>query len=466
MLKIFDEEYGQLELWMEFYPRDPFKLPEDLEIMAQILDRIEVLQPFIDQYRRAVEDGELALTGRNTIPLRTFVGIMFLYKNYGLGYRGTMERIADSLQWRAFCRIPLKKDVPDFSTINKLANRFGVKAVEAMNKELLQHLKAEKLLKTKQLRMDTTVVESHIAYPTDAGLLSRGVKTVNRLVSKLKEAGIKTADSFVSHERTVKKKLLEIAKLTKRRTGEQIDAINRVTGELVQIAADTWNKAKRILQGAKVSFAKGNQAVKIKLITELDETLQLLKKAINQAKMVVSGNRRLEDRLVSIHDPEARPICKGKNGKPVQFGRKLLLTGNEQGLITSFKMYRGNPNDKTLFQDGLEGHHRNVLKKAKEAATDRGFYSPENETLAEIEGIRVSMPKIGKKSKERVAYEKQPWFKRLQRFRAGMEAIISNANRRSGLCRPLVRGTLHTECSVGWSIFAYNLAMVPRVKTR
>lgn len=466
MLKIFDEEYGQLELWMDFYPRDPFKLPEELETMAQILDRIEVLQPFINQYRKAVEDRELALTGRNTVPLRTFVGIMFLYKNYGLGYRSTIDRIADSFAWRAFCRIPLSKDVPDFSTINKLANRFGAEAVESMNKELLQHLKAEKLLKTKQLRMDTTVVESNITYPTDAGLLSQGVKSVNRLVSKLKGAGVKATDNYTVHARTVKKKLLAIAKLAKRRTGEQIDAINRVTGELVKIATDTWDQAKRALRGGKISMAKGNQTIKKKLVAELEENLDLLEKAINQAKTVVSGNRHIEDRLVSIYDPEARPIRKGKSGKPVQFGRKLLLTGNEQGFITSYKVYQGNPNDKTLFQEGVQGHHHNIEVKAKEAATDRGFYSSPNETFAESEGIRVAMPKIGKKSKERAAYEKEPWFKRLQRFRAGMEAIISNANRRSGLCTPLTRGTRHTECSVGWSVFSYNLAQVLQAKTR
>lgn len=205
MLQIFDEEYGQLELWMGFYPKDPFQLPEELGLMAQVLDRIEVLQPFIDQYRKAVEDGELALTGRKTVPLRTFVGIMYLYKNYGLGYRGTMERIADSFQWRTFCRMPLSKEVPDYSTISKLANRFGAEAVNEMNIAFLQHLKTEKVLKTNKVRMDTTVVESNIDYPTDAGLLSQGIKTINRLVSKVKEAGVQAAKDFIAHERVVKK---------------------------------------------------------------------------------------------------------------------------------------------------------------------------------------------------------------------------------------------------------------------
>lgn len=123
-----------------------------------------------------------------------------------------MERIADSFNWRAFCRIPLSKEVPDYSTISKLANRYGAKAVDEMNQALLQHLKTEKILKTKQVRMDTTVVESNIAYPTDAGILSQGIKTINRLVSKVKEAGVQAAEDFTAHERVVKKNFWRLPK--------------------------------------------------------------------------------------------------------------------------------------------------------------------------------------------------------------------------------------------------------------
>lgn len=463
MLRIFNEEYEQLKLWMDGAPANLYQVPKELEMMAKILDRIEVLQPFIDQYRKAVQAGELTLTGRNTIPLRTFVGIMFLYKKYGLGFRLTMERIGDSFAWRAFCRMPLDKEVPDYSTINKLANRFGADAVDKMNTALLQHLKGERILKTKKLRMDTTVVESNIAYPTDAGLLSQGIKTINRLVSKFKKAGVKAADDFVTHERVVKKKILEIGKVAKRRTGEAINEINKITKELTKISEDTLSAGKNVLKGAKISLSKGNRVIQQKLVRQLNDTCELMKKAIIQAKTVVSGNRHLEDRLVSIHDPEARPISKGKSGQKVQFGRKLLLTANEQGFITSHRTFLGNPNDKTLYQIGVEDHCRNVRKKPKEAATDRGFYSSKNEEYSTKEQIRLSMPKIGKKSKERIIIEKTRWFKRLQRFRAGMEAIISNANRRSGLCNPLTRGTDKTECSISWSLFSYNLAQVPIV---
>jgi IS5 family transposase len=251
--------------------------------------------------------------------------------------------------------------------------------------------------------------------------------------------------------------------VAKRRTGEAIEEINKITGDLSKIAAETLKAGKAALRGAKVSRAKGNKALQQKVIDQLDQTCELMQKAIGQAQSVISGNRHLPDRLVSMHDPEARPISKGKSGKKVQFGRKILLTGNEQGFITSHQTYQGNPNDKTLYQDGVENHNRNVGKKAKKVATDRGFYSSKNENDFVNEGIRVSMPKIGKKNKERLALEKTRWFKELQRFRAGMEAVISNANRRSGLCNPLTRGNSHTECSISWSVLAYNLAQVPVV---
>ena len=332
-----------------------------------------------------------------------------------------------------------------------------------MNTALLQHLKVEKILKTKKLHMDTTVVESNITYPTDAGLLSQGINAINRLVSKLKESGLKAAEDFTVHERVVKKKILAIAKVAKRRTGEAIDEINKITKELVKIAEDTLTAAKNTLRGAKISLAKGNKVLQPRVIDQLNQICELTQKAIIQAKAVVSGNRHLEDRLISIHDPQARPISKGKSGKKVQFGRKLLLTANEQGFVTSHRTYQGNPNDKTLYQEGVENHTRNVGQKAKESATDRGFYSLKNEEYSTKEGIRVSMPKIGKKNKERLTIERTRWFKRLQRFRAGMEAVISIANRRSGLCSPLTRGTNHTECSISWSLVAYNLAQVPIV---
>jgi hypothetical protein len=128
-------------------------------------------------------------------------------------------------------------------------------------------------------------------------------------------------------------------------------------------------------------------------MVELEKILDLLEKAINQAKTVVSVNCYIEDRLVSIHGPKARPIRKGKAISRYNLAENLLLTGNEQGFITSYKVYQSNPNNKTLFQEGIQEHHYNIGTKAKEVATERDFYSSPNEMLAQNEGIRVAMPK-------------------------------------------------------------------------
>jgi hypothetical protein len=200
------------------------------------------------------------------------------------------------------------------------------------------------------------------------------------------------------------------------------------------------------------------------VIEGLAETCVLLEKAIGQAWQVVSGNRHIKDRLVSLHDPGARPICKGKPHKPTEFGRKVLLHSNEQRLITGYQVLEGNPSDDSLFSTAVEQYQTNTGYRPKEAAGDRGIASADNERIATTLGLeRVSLPKRGKKSQSRLAYEKQSWFRRLQRMRAGQEAEISLLKRRFGLAKSLSRGDKGTATWVGWSVMAYNLRLAARL---
>lgn len=120
MLKRRDEDYGQLQLWMPFWPQDPYDLGPELGPMAEILDQPEILAPFEDRYNKAAREADLRLTGRNTIPLRTFAGMIVLKFMYSLSYREICEQVADRIKWRVFCRIPFGKRVPDYSTLCKL----------------------------------------------------------------------------------------------------------------------------------------------------------------------------------------------------------------------------------------------------------------------------------------------------------------------------------------------------------
>ena len=103
-------------------------------------------------------------------------------------------------------------------------------------------------------------------------------------------------------------------------------------------------------------------------------------------------------------------------------------------------------------------------KRLKAVAGDRGFYSQANEDWLHDNGVRqVSIPARGKISEARRAYQKQSWFKRLQRFRAGGEAKISLLKRKFGLRRSLMRGDAGTKIWVGQGIFTHNLWQAARI---
>jgi IS5 family transposase len=111
--------------------------------------------------------------------------------------------------------------VPDYTTLAKLTKRFGEDTLKKLNSLILQKALDEKLIKAKKIRIDTTVIKSNIHHPTDASLLSDGVKVLTRLVKKVKDAGIAVKTEFQDRTRSVKKRILNIVKFTKNRPMKQ-----------------------------------------------------------------------------------------------------------------------------------------------------------------------------------------------------------------------------------------------------
>jgi len=458
-----DKKFGQGQLWMAFVPENLFKPDPELQVIADILDDPETLQPFVDHHVKAVREAGLKLTGRNTVPLRTFAAMMVLKHMFDLSYRGLCNAVADRLSWRVFCHVPFGRKVPDYSTICKLTGRFGHATVEEMNNAILAKLKDQGKLKGKKIKVDTTVIESNIAYPTDTGILRKGINKIGWLIQKCRKAGVNTQE-FVDHARKARKITLSIMKTLAGRTGEAVQKARAAANELAALAEDTVRQAGRVLRGLKISAAKSGDALKHALAEELETTCGFVTKAIGQARRAAEGETHIKDRLVSIFDAEARPICKGKVGKPVEFGYKAVLASNGQGLILSYDVRVGNPSDVNLFVPEIMQAKENTGLQFKEAAGDRGMYSAQNELDAKVLGIeRVATPKRGKKSAERQAYERQAWFRRLCRMRAGQEAEISRLKRRFGFGRSRSRGYGGVRTWAGWSISAYNLVVAARL---
>ncbi len=224
---------------------------------------------------------------------------------------------------------------------------------------------------------------------------------------------------------------------------------------MADIAEKTIQSAHDLLQKLENHPPK---AAKLKEILELGEQI------IQQTRQVNAGETTLPNSVVSLCEPDARPIRRGKLHKKNEFGYKLRLTENKERIITEYRLFKGNPSDKVLLKGSLTNHTKHTGKPPKQVATDRGFWDLENELALKKMGVnQVSLPFKGKHSLFRTQHERQPWFRRLQRWRAGQEGTISVLKRRYGLGRSLYRGLDGSQCWVGGAIWGYNLNRIAQL---
>lgn len=412
----------------------------------QLLDDERFMEPFLENHQTT--------RGRPTKAIETFLRMMYLKRRYQLGYESLVQEVGDSITWRRFCRISIDEPMMDSTTLIKARKRYGDEWVEQLNELLIQKLEEAKVLKHRKLRTDTTVVESDIHHPTDATLLQDGVKAITRCVKKIRKVASHAAEGFEDRTQEVKRYILSIAKLLRRRTQQSWDDLNQITEQVATTTEDICNQASEVLHKTQ---DKGKHSVNA-MKEQLDGAITLTRRLIDQAKQVVSGNRRIPDRIVSFFDPEARPIKKGKLSKTAEFGYKVRIDETESGFVTGYELYEGNPSDDELLIPAVEQHEKQFGSVPNAVATDRGFGSKKNELKLEGLGVaRISPPFRGKKSKKRAELEKQPWYQDLQRYRAAGEAKISLLKRKYGLNRSRYRGRSGSKTWVGLGIWVHNL---------
>lgn len=431
-----------------------FELNDELKAVDEYLNDPKLYEPFKVHFSTK--------RGRPTVPVSTYLRLMYLKERYQYGYEMLIEEVKDRTKWRKFCQIPLDKKVPDATTLMKLTKRYGPELIASVNKILLEKLKEQKIIKGKKLRVDSTVVESNIHFPTDIGLLSDGVRVVTRTVKKLKEV-VKFKTKFRNRTRSVKKIIRNLCKGLKGKKQTVKDNVQEKTKQVMKKAQDMVTEAKDILaetaDAAKADILEGIKAA----WDDLKDLIGITDRVVDQTENVLAGHK-VESRLVSIFDTSARAIKKGKLGVKAEFGHKVVVQDTEQEIITGYDVLEENPSDTSLVEDSLKDHIDVFDEPPVEMATDRGFASADNERKLKEAGVkRLSMPMRGKLSQDRKSYQKQHWFKRLQKFRAGCEAKISLLKRKFGLRRSRLRGLDGTKIHVGWSIFSHNLWQTTRL---
>src|SRR5574341_2318890 len=153
--------------------------------------------------------------------------LLYLKHRYQLGYESLCAEVGDSISWRRFCRIPLDQPVPHPTTLVKLVGRAGPATITQLNTALLGRLAERKLLRGRKLRIDTTVVEADIDYPTDADLLARAVRTISRLVGRITARGAATRTPFRDRSRAAGRRLRLLSQTLRRRGGQAPEEVDR-----------------------------------------------------------------------------------------------------------------------------------------------------------------------------------------------------------------------------------------------
>jgi transposase, IS5 family len=448
---------GVEQLWDELLPLEVKQLPADLAALDELLRDPRLLAPIAAGWEQTARE-----RGRPSLAMETYVRLMVVKHRCGWGYETLVREVSDSLHLRRFCRIALDVRVPDESTVRKLTRRLGPQVVAEMTRALIAKATREKHFRARAVRIDSTVIEADIQYPTDADLASHGVRALAREGRKLAAKIAATTATVRDRSRAMGRTLRGISRTIRRRTGQAKGEVLKLTAQTGRLLERSVREARRLAALARRKARGRGAQAKQHAATQLEELADRCSKVAEQIKRRVAGEK-ITDRLVSLADPDARPIRKGKLGKPNEFGYVSQLAEVTQntkrgarGFILPPASAPGNPTEDVLLPQTVAELVELGLSP-REVALDGGFNTgPTNDTLAEIAPERVFISGRQQPGSRRTQ-------RRMQRYRTGAEGRISHLKRGYGLRRSRLKGDQGQRIWSGWSTLTYNLDTYTRL---
>lgn len=442
--------FADLELQRQGVHLDPL-LKRISDFAARNVSALRLVQRDLARGLKRPHTGRRGMTAAQA--LRSLV--LMRIKNWD--YRELQERINDGYTLRVFTQFYAER-VPSHNAFHRAFCRLTPETLQALNASVVQAAIDMGLEDGSKLRVDTTVVESDIHYPSDSTLLWDCVRVITRQVLKLKEH-LQGNCPFTVRTRSAHRRMLEIQRMSPLQRHHAQTAkyreILRIARSVIAQARDVVAKAKRRGSLDVMTFA---------LEAAVERTCNLADRVVDQAhRRVIEGEQvPVDEKIVSIFEPHTDIIKRGKPLRPVEFGHKLLLSESTHGLITEYRVLDGNPSDESHVAPSLQHHKRVFGKFPKVFATDRGFHSAANIAACKKARVKlVCMPQRGgQRTPAQEAYEKTRAFKDGQRFRAGIEGRISVLFRGRGMKRCLFEGRERFDLLVGAAVLANNLLVI------
>jgi IS5 family transposase len=435
----------ELRLEMESELRELDRLLSDDELFASV--RADLSKRYPNSVR----------LGRHSTPVEVILRMLVLRRLYDWSYEVTERNVSDSLVLRQFTRLYLEA-VPDDTTLIRWAALIGGRTLERINDRAVELARTLRVTRGRKLRTDGTVVETNIRHPTDSSLLSDSVRVVGRLLRRAK-AVVDTAmgEAFRDRAKSAKRLARSIAETARRRGAEAEAARKDAYRRLLKVAGSSLKQAR------KVRELLGEESAGLR--EELARCEELVGRVVSQARRRVLEGESVPatEKVVSIFEPHTAIIRRGKAGKDTEYGRKVWLDEVEGGIVSGYRVLVGNPPDQEQLRRVLDNHKRLFGKPPELVAADRGVYSADNERAVQEAGVKQAvLPKPGRVSPQRRVYERQGWFRRGMRWRAGAEGRISVMKRRGYLGRCRDKGEEGFGRWVGWGVLTANLSTIAR----
>jgi IS5 family transposase len=438
-------------LFDEALPIEVRALPAELARLDELLSDPALLAPIAECWESAARD-----RGRPTIAMSLFVRLMVIKQRTGWGYETLVREASDSLHLRRFCGLSLAASVPHESTIRKLTRRLGPDVVDEITRLVIGTAVRERRFAPRAMRVDSTVVEADVRWPSDAALAHDVTRLLARAGARVGALVGGGAVRVQDRSRAAGRRLRLIGRTVGRRLGrsgrarEQVLAWTAQTGELVRRSV---REARRLAAQARAKARGRGARPKLIAAARLEELADRAEKVCRQIVQRVAGEK-ITDRLVSMADPDARPIGKGKLGKRYEFGyvfQLAELTENTRrgarGLILPAGSRIGSPNEPELLPMTVDELDR-LGVRLREAAFDGGFEPAQANHLLPDTAVFVA-------GRQQPASRRPK--KRLAGYRVGAEGRISHLKRSYGLRRSRLRGHDGARSWVGWALLAYNL---------
>jgi IS5 family transposase len=367
-------------------------------------------------------------------------------------YAELVFHLADSASYRTFCRVSPLTRPPSKSTVAANLRSLRPTTLAAINAMVVTGVAARRIESGRTVRIDSTVVEAWVHAPTDSSLLFDGIRVLLRLLRRAEHLAGFTA--YHTHLKRAKRRLMEIQHTAPQATGARRASYR----DLLKLAQATSDYATCAL----VHLGHPRTAAQERLERELARYRRLLAAVIRQTtRRVLQGESvPATEKLVSLFEPHTDVLVKDR--RATYYGHKIFLTGGASGLILDCAIAKANPADSTWAVPMLKRQRSLYGHAPRQASFDGGFASKDNLSQAKALGV-LDVCFAKRRGLPVLDMVKSRWvYRKLKRFRAGIESVISLLKRAFGLDRCIWKGAAGFVCYVRLGVLTANLLTLAR----